>query len=63
MNRNPRGGARPGAGRPPLGADARSVLVTVFLTPAEVARVDEQRGPLTRSEWLARPVRGSTGVP
>lgn len=50
-------------GRPPKGADARSVLVKVFLTPAEVATVDELRGPLTRSEWLARPVRGSTGTP
>lgn len=57
------GGTREGAGRPPKGADARSVLVKVFLTAAEVARVDELRGPLTRSEWLARPVRGSTGTP
>lgn len=50
-------------GRPPKGADARSVKVPVFLTPAEAATVDELRGPLTRSEWLARPVRGSSGTP
>lgn len=57
------GGARDGAGRPPKGADARSVRVPVFLTVAEVAHLDEQRGALTRSEWLARPVRGSSGTP
>lgn len=55
----PRGGTREGAGRKSKGVDARSVLVKVFLTPAEAARVDEQRGPLTRSEWLAQPLRPS----
>lgn len=57
--RKPRGGTRDNAGRPSKGADARSVLVKVFLTPAEAARVDELRGPLTRSEWLAQPLRSS----
>ncbi len=37
-------------GRPSKGADARSVKVPVFLTPAEAATLDEQRGSLTRSE-------------
>ena len=44
-------------GRPPLGDEPRSVRVPVFLTPAEVARLDEQRGAVSRSEWLARALR------
>ena len=57
--REHRGGPRDGAGRPSKGANARSIKVPVFLTPAEAARVDEQRGDLTRSEWLAQPLRSS----
>lgn len=34
------GGARRGAGRPSLGADARSVSITVKVTPAMVAELD-----------------------
>jgi hypothetical protein len=48
-----RGGPRPGAGRPPVGDAPRSVRVSVFLTPDELAGIDFLRGDCTRSEWLA----------
>lgn len=47
------GGAREGAGRPPLGADARSETVRVRVTPAmreEIAAVAKRAG-LKEGEW------------
>ena len=44
--------------RPPLPAAARrSHEERVYLAPIEVARLDRRRGDLTRSEYLAAPVR------
>lgn len=39
--RNGPGGVRKGAGRPPLGADARSETVRVRLTPAELRELSK----------------------
>ena len=36
-----RGGRRAGAGRPPKGKQARSVRVSVRMTPAQAARLQE----------------------
>lgn len=47
------GGPREGAGRRPVGPVALSERVTVLLSSPELATVDQERGPLTRSEWLA----------
>ena len=44
-------------GQPPKGAEKRRAL-KVYLSPAEVARLDEVRGELTRSAWLAGMLRG-----
>ena len=47
------GGPREGAGRRPVGPVALSERVTVLLSPPELATLDQERGPLTRSEYLA----------
>ena len=57
------GGARVGAGRPPLGPDARSVSRTIKLTPLELAAQEAAaaREGLTWSEWVRAAIaRGST---
>ena len=47
------GGPREGAGRRPVGPVALSERVTVLLSPPELATLDQERGFLTRSEYLA----------
>lgn len=51
-----RGGARPGAGRPPTGRTVRPVQF--HLSPETVATIDAQRGPLSRSQWVTLAVIG-----
>jgi hypothetical protein len=51
-NKRGPGGRREGAGRPSLGADARTVVRTVKLTPAEAARHDDARGSMSWPDWV-----------
>lgn len=55
-----RGGARPGAGRPPTGRTVRPVQF--HLPPSIIAAIDAMRGDLSRSQWLVRVIEGS-GLP
>jgi hypothetical protein len=53
------GEALPASGRPGRRTDAaRTERVAVLLTPEELARVDEARGDLTRSEFVRSLVAG-----
>lgn len=61
------GGARKGAGRPPLGEDARSVVWTIKVTPAMAADFDDlaEACSTTRAALLLEAIelaiaRGST---
>lgn len=59
------GGARKGAGRPSLGQDARSIIRSMKLTPAEAAAHDAARGDMPWSDWMREAAqlaiaRGST---
>lgn len=49
------GGKREGAGRPPLPEGAAAdIRVRVYLTPAQVRQLDQDRGTESRSAYLAR---------
>ena len=48
----------PKRGRPPKAPeDLQTVRVTVRLTKAQAVELDRQRGKVSRSAWLARPLR------
>jgi len=46
-------------GRPPLGADKRTIRIDVYLTPKEAARLDGKRG---RGENRAEALRRLAGI-
>ncbi len=49
-----RGGVREGAGRPPLGPDAKSEPITLKVTPAKLATINSAafKAGMTRHAWL-----------
>ncbi len=46
----------PGAGRKPRAGVEATESVRIAVTPAELARIDADRGPLPRSEHIRRKV-------
>lgn len=42
----------PGGGRKPRNRVAATMILTVRLTPEEMARLDSARGALPRTEWV-----------
>jgi len=56
------GGAREGAGRPPLGAAKRDQVVKVLLTPAELAAAVVAAGQEPVAKWLQRLTLAELGL-
>lgn len=46
------GGARKGAGRKPALPGAKTVTVSVTLPPDVLARIDRERGAMSRGRWI-----------